>query len=173
MSYSTCIMVAALIPNILDGASNLTDLGAKIRPASSEIRRFMSGGGSLIAAKISSMGFVPAGSAGALGDFLGDIESNYAAWRSETSRSSPRTNKGERSRASVFRKAYEAGLRQVGKMDLEAVGFTPMSAAGGWYIGGISESEKASVASNTDRVKPAFTRGGFSNPEADAVDDQT
>ena len=34
------------------------------------------------------------------------------------------------------------------------------------YAGGISQSDKASVESDTDRVKPAFTRDQFANPGA-------
>ena len=173
MAFSTCTMVAALIPNILDGASTLDNLGAKIRPASSEIRQFMSGGCSLIVAKVNSMGFSPPGAGGILYDFLSDIEANYAAWRSEMSRSSPRTAKGERSRADTFRKAYEAGLRQLAKMDLGLLGWARVGSIASKWGTGVSIADKEAIAGDTDRVEPAFTRGGFANPDADADDDQT
>jgi hypothetical protein len=164
-------MVAALIPNILNGASNLDNLGEKIRPASSEIRSFMSGGCSLINAKLAAMGFSPVAEGAALFDFLADIEANYAAWRCELSRSSPRTAKGERSRADDFRKAYEANLRQLDKMDLTMLGFTPLQATGsGWYMGGVSEADKAAVESNADRVDPRFAREQFANPESPSTE---
>ena len=45
------------------------------------------------------------------------------------------------------------------------MGFTPMKDTGsGWYVSGISKSEKSSVESNTDRVPAKFTRDGFRNP---------
>lgn len=164
MAFSTCTMVAALIPNLINGASNLDGLG-DLRPASSEIRQFMSGGCSLIVATLASLGFNAPAAGGALYDFLGDIEANYAAWRAELSRSSPRVAKGERSRADDFRKAYEANLRQLKDMDLSMMGFTPKFSTGmGWYVGGISQAEKDSVESNTDRVQARFERDKFGNP---------
>ena len=175
MAFSTCAMVAALIPNILNGASNLDNMEADVRPASSEIRRFMSGGCSLIIAKFNSMGFSAPVADGALYAFVGDIEANYAAWRSELARGSPRTAKGERSRADDFRKAYEANLRQLNMMDLTMLGFTPKEAAGsGWYMGGRSQSDKDSVASDTDRVPGRIRRDQFVNPERpdDSTGDQ-
>jgi hypothetical protein len=166
MAFSTCAMVAALIPNLLNGASTLDNMEDGLRPASSEIRQFMSGGCSLIVANLASLGFNPPAEGGALYDFLGDIEANYAAWRAELSRSSPRVAKGERSRADDFRKAYEANLRQLHKMDLSMMGFTPKFSTGtGWYVGGTSQAEKDSVASNTDRVPARFERNSFGNPE--------
>ena len=173
MAFSTCAQVAALIPNLLNGASNLDDLAEDVRPASTAIRSFMSGGCALIIAKFNTMGFAPAGG-GVLADFLADIEANYAAWRSELARSSPRTAKGERSRADDFRKAYEANLRQLDKMDLTMLGFALKEATGsGWYAGGISVSDKEAVESNTDRVQPRFKRDKFANPERpnDSTDD--
>ena len=174
MSYSTCAMVAARIPNLINGASTLDDFDDSIRPASSEIRTFMSGGCALIEAKLAAIGFSAPGSGGVLSDYLGDIEADYAAWRSELSRSSPRTAKGERSRADDFRKAYEAALRQLDKMDLGMLGFTRLQAAGsGWYAGGVSVADKQAVESNADRVDPAFERGKFANPEGNVSDNQT
>ncbi len=172
MAYSTCVMVAALIPNLLDGASTLDGFAANIRPASSEIRQFMSGGCALIESTIRSMGYTPPGADLPMYDFLSDIEANYAAWRSELSRSSPRTAKGERSRADDFRKAYEANLRQLKKMDLGLLGWSMLQSTGrGWYIGGISQADKDTVEDDTDRTKAAFKRGGFSNPDIDGLDD--
>lgn len=173
MAYSTCSMVAALIPNLLNGAVTLDYLDNEVRPASAEIRQFMSGGCALIEAKVNSMGFSPPGIDGALYDFLSDIEANYAAWRSEMSRSSPRTAKGERSRADTFRKAYEAGLRQIGKMDLGLLGWTRVSSVASKWGTGVSIADKEAISSDTDRVEPAFTRDGFTNPDADVDDDQT
>ena len=166
MAYSTCAMVAARIPNLINGASTLDDFEADIRPASSEIRQFMSGGCEMIEAKINSMGFAAPGAGGTLSDYLGDIEADYAAWRSELSRSSPRTAKGERSRADDFRKAYEAALRQLDKMDLSMLGFSLISATGsGWYSGGTSVTDKRAAEADTDRVSPRIARGQFADPE--------
>ena len=159
-------MVAALIPNLLNGATSLDFLDEDILPASAAIRQFMSGGCSLIQAKVNSMGYIAPGSGETLGDFFGFIEANYAAWQSELSRSSPRTAKGERSRADSFRKAYEAGLRQLDKMDLSMIGFSLLQATGsGWYSGGTSVADKQAAEADADRVDPRIARGQFANPE--------
>ena len=175
MSYSSCTMIAALIPNLLNGASDIEGacMNDSMRPASTAIVGFMSSGCALIEANIQSRGFSPPGKNGIMSDFLADIEVNYAAWRSEMARSSPRTAKGERSRADTFRKAYEAGLRQLEKMDLSLVGWSRIGTITGKWETGVSVADKEAIASNTDRVENAFIRGGFSNPDTDAEDDQT
>lgn len=166
MSFASCALVSGLIPNLLNGASDFEGINdATILPASVTIVNFMSAGCDLIIAKINSLGFnAPTGEA--LSSYLAIIEANYAAWQCEMSRSSPRTAKGERSRADDFRKAYEAALRQLDKMDLSMLGLTPIFATGsGWYLGGISQADKDSVESDTDRVDARFTRDGFGSPE--------
>lgn len=175
MSYSTCAMVGGRIPNLINGASDIENTcDPKLVPASATIVTFMSGGCALIQAKINAMGFAAPDAGGLLTDWFGDIEADYAAWRAELSRSSPRTAKGERSRADDFRKAYEAALRSLDKMDLGMLGFTRLEAQGsGWYVGGVSVSDKEAVESNSDRVAPAITRDGFANPERDANDNQS
>ena len=174
MPFSSCALVSSLIPNLLDGASDFEGINdPTIRPASPQIVAYMSSGCALIIAKINSMGFDAPASNGALNDYFAIIEANYAAWQSEMSRSSPRTAKGERSRADDFRKAYEAALRQLDKMDLSMMGFTLISSTNsGRYVGGISKAEKAAIESNADRVAARFNRDGFANPELpDYVED--
>lgn len=167
MPYSSCTMVAGLIPNLINGASDIENTcSTTLLPASATIITFMSGGCVLIEAKINSMGYAAAGTGGPLADYLANIEAQYTAWQCEAARSSPRTAKGERSRADTFRKAYEAGLRQLDKMDLSMIGFTLLQATGsGWYLGGISVADKQAAEADTDRVVPRVARGQFANPE--------
>jgi hypothetical protein len=169
-------MVAGRIPNLINGASDIENTCSDtLRPASATIVTFMSGGCALIQAKFNSMGYAAPGAGGTLSDYLADIEADYAAWRAELARSSPRTAKGERSRADDFRKAYEAALRQLDKMDLSMLGFTPKESGGsGWYAGGISQSDKDVQEADTNRVDAAFKRDGFANPDKESdYDDQT
>jgi len=175
MTYATCAMVAGRIANLINGASDIENTCiTDMVPASATIITFMSGGCALIEGVINSMGYAAPGADGVLADYLGDIEADYAAWRAELSRSSPRTAKGERSRADDFRKAYEAALRQLKKMDLSMMGLTPRESAGsGWYSGGISDADKSAVEGDSDRVRPAFERGKFENPTGSDSDDQT
>ena len=164
MAYSTCSRVAALIPNILNSASDFNNLPANVVPGSAALISFMSSGCALINTRLAGMGYsTPVGSGNAVYDFLADIEANYAAYRAEMARGSPRTAAGERTRADAFRRAFTDGLDMLGTMDLSRSSVAKTEA---WYVGGISESEKQSVESNTDRVTPRFSRGLFGNPNA-------
>lgn len=167
MPYSSCTMVAGLIPNLINGASDIENTcDTKLLPASATMITFMSAGCALIEGKINSMGYIAPGAGGLLSDYLANIEAQYTAWQCEAARSSPRTAKGERSRADTFRKAYEAGLRQLDKMDLSMIGFTLLQATGsGWYSGGTSVADKQAAEADADRVDPRIARGQFANPE--------
>ena len=166
MGYATCIMVAGLIPNLINGASDIENTCSEtLLPASITMVAFMSAGCALIEATINSMGYSAPGAGGTLSDYLGNIEAMYTAWQCEAGRSSPRTAKGERSRADAFRKAYEAGLRQLTKMDLSMMGFALLQSTGsGWYSGGTSVADKRTVEADADRVEPRIARGQFANP---------
>ena len=161
MPYSTCARCADLIPNILDGASDFSNLGSQIRPASAALIRFMSSGCALIEAELYSQGYTPAKGT-ALDDYLADLEASYVAMQAEQVRGSPRTAQGERTRAQQFKRFFDDGLKQLRSMDLTRLGF---EYSGRFYIGGISDAEKDSVESDTDRTEPRFKHGKFDNPE--------
>jgi len=161
MPYSTCAHCSSLIPNILSGASSFDGLGAEIVPGSAALILFMSSGCSLIEATLHSQGYTPAKGT-ILDDYLADIEANYCAYRAELVRGSPRTATGERTRADAFRRAYEDGLKNLKNMDLTRMG---LEYSGRFYVGGISDAERDSVESDTDRTEPRFKRGKFDNPE--------
>ena len=161
MPYSTCARCADLIPNILDGASDFNNLGSQIRPASAALIRFMSSGCALIEAELYSLGYTPTKGT-ALDDYLADLESLYVAFRAEQVRGSPRTASGERTRADMFRRAFDDGLKSLRRLDLTRIEFTYDAR---FYIGGISDAEKDSIESDTDRTSPRFSRGKFDNPE--------
>ena len=172
MAFSSSERAAALIPNILNGASNYDDLGAEITPGSAAFTLFHSSGCALIRGELATMGYPDAiGTGHVLYDFVADIEANYVAYRAELSRSSPRTAAGERGRADNFKRAWQDGLKTLRSIDLTRMGSTPTSAQGsGWYTGGISDAEKSAVESDSDRVEPRFARGDFENIDA-AEDD--
>jgi hypothetical protein len=163
MPYSTCQRVAALIPNLLNGASNFDNLDATIVPGSAAFTDFMSSGCALINAKLNSLGYsAPVASTNGIYDILADIEANYVAFRAESARSSPRTARGERTRSDMFRRSYLSGLCDLGTMDLSRSG---LGYTGKWAVTGISDAEKESVESDTDRVAPRFKREIFRNPD--------
>lgn len=59
--------------------------------------------------------------------------------------------------ATAMAKSYQALSQKLQRMAVS--GMSP-------YAGGISVSDKASVETDTDRVKPRFTGGSFDNPSA-------
>ncbi|MBU0598851.1 hypothetical protein KKF61_07765 [Patescibacteria group bacterium] len=162
MAYSTCQRVATLIPNLLNGASSFDNLATNILPGSAALLNFMSSGCSLINTKLKSLGYAaPVGSGNDIYDYLADLEATYVAYRANALRASPRSAAGERSVADNFRYAFEDGLKSLATMDLSLL---DIAYTGKWYVGGVSEAEKDSVASDSDRVDPRFYRGEFNNP---------
>ena len=175
MSYSSASLVAGLIPNILNGASDFTGLSSEIRPASAALVGFQSSGCALIDAKLASRGYTtPISATAAIFGHLSMIEAHYVAWQAELARGSPRTAAGERSRADQFRMAFQDGMKSLDTMDLSFTGLTQSQSTGrGWYVGGVSQSEKDSAESDSDRVTPRFYRGAFDNPDVGGADDQS
>jgi len=174
MAYCSCTRVAGLIPNLLNGASDIEGMPSTIKPASEAIVEWMSTGCAIINARLQSMGYAGGGvgTTHPLYEVFADINANYAAYRAELSRSSPRTSPGERTRADMFKRAYLDGLKMLEDIDLTMLGDTRVRDSG-WYVGGVSESEKESVASNTDRVVPRFARGKFKNPDYVGASEET
>jgi len=171
MAYSTCARCAAILPNLLNGASDFDNLATDVVPGSAALITFISSGCSIINATMARNGYAtPVASGNMLYDYLGDIEANYVAYRAEMSRSSPRTAKGERSRADRFKQAFDAGIKFLSESDL-----TELSIAKGtadWYIGGRTDSDKAVQESDTELVQARFARGRFSNPNV-AINSRT
>lgn len=177
MAYSAASRCAGLIPNILNGASDFTNLDAEVRPASTALVGFQSAGCAVINAHIAAMGYTATvASTHVLYDMLADIEANYVAYRAELARSSPRIAAGERTRADQFKKAFDAGIKDLKTMDLSMMGVSMQKLD--WYIGGRSIAEKDSVESDTDRTSSRFGKGQFDgdgvvSPDGQAYDDQS
>jgi len=175
MAYSSCQLVAQLIPNLLEGASDFDNMVSTATPGSAQLIRFQSSGCAIINATLQSLGYsVPIASTNTVYDYLADLEANYVAYRAEMTRSSARSAAGERTRADAFKKYFDDGLMMLRNMDLTMMG---VSFDRDWYIGGISESEIDSVESDTDRVDERFKRGQFDSgdvpgPSGQTYDDQ-
>ena len=170
MAYSTCAQVAALIPNLLNGASSFDGLDNSIRPSSAQLVAFMSSGCALIEARLGALGYSTPATGGVAG-ILGDLEANFAAYRAELARSSPRSAAGERSRADGFKKAFDDGLKDLAGMDLSRAGLGVAESK--FYAGGISESDKETVAGDSDRVQPRFFEGVFDGDFASDAGSET
>uniref|UniRef100_A0A6M3IU11 Uncharacterized protein n=1 Tax=viral metagenome TaxID=1070528 RepID=A0A6M3IU11_9ZZZZ len=164
MPYSSCALVAQMIPNLLNGASSFDGLEANVLPGSAQLVRFMSAGCALIEAKLMSRGYsVPVPATAAVYDFVADVEATYAAFRAEAVRVSSRTGTGERTRAEILRNQFDKMLQDLVSMDLTYMG-VPL--ADRWYVGGVSQAEKDTVESDTDRVGYRFGRGKFDGSQA-------
>ena len=159
MAYSSCVRVAALIANLLNAASDFDNLPDSVITGSAQLINWMSSGCALIEAKIAGMGYaVPIASTNTIFDYLADLEASYAAYRAESSRSSPRSAAGERTRAQQFKRDFNDGLDDLEEMDLTRLGITY---TGKFYIGGISAADKETQESDTDRVSSRIKRGQF------------
>ena len=166
MAYSTCARLLALIPNLTNNSASIDSMGADVFPGSAALVNFLSSGCSLINAKIRSLGFAPpAGATSEIYDYLSQLEAQYGAWQAEAARSSPRIAQGERTRADQFKRSFEDGLKLLETMDLSRSGLG-IDSTTDWYIGGISESERSAVKSDTDRTTTRFERGQFENRSA-------
>ncbi|KKM77126.1 hypothetical protein LCGC14_1373210 [marine sediment metagenome] len=171
MAYSTCARVSSLLVNLLNGASDFDNLAADVVPGSAAYIGFMSSGCSIINATLQVHGYsVPVASSNGLFDYLADVEANYAAYRAEMSRSSPRTATGERSRADMFKRVFDDGIKFLSESDLTELGISKSTTD--WYIGGRTDSDKSVQESDRDLVQGRFARGRFSNPNV-AISSQT
>jgi hypothetical protein len=132
-------------------------------PSLSEVNTWLTGGCAVINARLAGHGYSAIPATSAAYDLAVAANALYAAWMAERSRISARISAEERTRADMFYKDFKFHLDMLVEMDLSRTGVTQTSVA---YAGGISRSDVSSVESNTDRVKPRFTRGRFSNPEA-------
>jgi hypothetical protein len=164
MSYSNCQLVAQMIPNLLNNASSFDNMGTTVVPGSAQLIRFMSTGCAIINSRLKAKGWTtPVAATATIYEWLSDIEANYACYRAELARSSARVAAGERGRHDNFKKAFEDGLNDLLELDPTLLGIGYSREDG--YVGGISEAEKDSVDSDTDRVKSRFKRGQFESGE--------
>lgn len=177
MPYSSASRVAAMIPNLLNNASNFTDLDTVhnvCTPGSAYLVGWQSAGCALIETKLKAAGFsTPVAVNDGLYDFIADTEATYVAYRAERANTSGRLAPGERGRAGELKHDFDSMLAEIVGIDLARAG---MAYTAQWYVGGISDSEKDSVESDTDRVTSMFTRGQFANrevfpPDGNELDD--
>ena len=176
-AYSNCQLVAQMIPNLLNNASDFDNMDTTVRPGSAQLIRFMSSGCALINARLKSKGWsTPVASTATAYEWIADIETNYVCYRAEALRSSPRSAAGERTKAQQYKRWFDDGLEELLEMDPTMLGIGFSREDG--YVGGISEADKDSVDSDTDRGKARIRRGQFDSgevppPSGATYDDQT
>ncbi len=172
MAYTAASAVAALTKNLV-GGKNFTDSSC---PTLTQVDDWLSTGCSLIEVELANHGYdaIPATSR-AYG-LAAQVNAVYAAWMAERSRNNARGAAGERTRADLFREDYERLLKTLINADLSRLGVpllgsTDSATAATPYAGGIHADDKATVASDTNRVRPRFGRDMFRNPDAPRAGD--
>ena len=159
MAYASASDVAGYTPNLVSPASTFD---SSTSPAVAQVNNWLSAGCAVINTRLAGAGYAAIPATSGVYDIARDANALYAAWRAERSRINTRVSADERTRADMFSKDFRFLLDELVSMDLSRSGVTATSVA---YSGGTSISDKNSVESDSDRVKPRFSRGMFSNPE--------
>ena len=157
--YSSCALVAQMIPNLLNNASDFDSIASNIAPGEFQLYRFMESGYSKINSHLKNRGWQHGiHSSCALHDVCADTEAAYVAMRAEMVRASPRVDENERSRIEQFEKQFDDGLEEILALDLTEWG---MPYTKEYFYGSQTIGEVADVEDDTDRVKSRFRRGMF------------
>jgi len=159
-AYASASDVGAYCQNVLGGASNFS---ASSSPNVTAVSNWLNAGGAVLEAHMSGWGYdVPVGATTVVYNWLTDLNTLYAAARVEMSRSNVVLSPGERTRGQVFDEMFRDGLKRLKGMDLSLAGAT--RSYGTLYVGGISDADKSTVVSDTDRTTPRVTRSMFNLP---------
>ncbi len=168
--YASASDVASLCRNLLGGQ---TSFGLSSSPTLTEVNTWLSSGCGIIETRL--RGTISTGTTAY--DMAKDLNALFAAGKAEMSRSNVTLQPGERTRGQVFMQMFWDELKAMSSMDLSALGWSSLvtSTGGKVYAGGISQADKASVASDTDRVDSRFKRGQFRsietlNPSGESYD---
>ena len=161
MGYCAASDVYALVKNLVLPSGSFD---AATCPTLNDINSWISAGSSVIDTELADAGYNPIPSSTAPYGLASQINSLFAAWLAEDSRVGAMIQAGERTRAFIFNRQWNTLLTLLSTRDLSRAGVTTMGSRA--YAGGISVSDRQSVSSNTDRVKPRFTRAMGHNPAA-------
>ena len=163
MPYCSASDVYSLTPGLVKPASIFD---TSTCPTLGEVNVWLSTGSSVIDTRLAAAGYSPIPTSSVAYGMAQQANALYGAWFAERSRINARISADERTRADMFKRDFEALMDTLVEMDLSFAGVTQLGS--GPYAGGISVSDKDSVTSNTDRVKPRFTRGMGRNPDRGA-----
>lgn len=163
MAYCSASDVGILCQNLLGKAE---EFDTSTSPTLTAITMWLSTGCGLINTRLAGEGYsVPIPTTSEAYDVARQANALYGAWMAERSRLNTRTAVDERTRADMFRNDFYELLSQLIDSNLSLAGVSSQS-QGKAYAGGISVSDKATVESDTDRIKSRFNRGQFRNPSA-------
>lgn len=155
MAYSSASQVAALTRNLIAPSKAFT---LSTCPTLTEVNAWLSSGCSLIEMKLAGCGYsVPAASGTLIYDHLAHLNAIYAAAWAHNSRMSATVTADERTLGDRYLSTFKEELGMLCENDLTQVGLSRVSNRD-LYAGGISVSDKQAQESDTDRVKPRFSR---------------
>ena len=165
MGYCTSCAVYSHVFSLVKPASAFDTTTC---PSLNDITDWITTGCAVINTKLTSLGYSVPTASTAVYEMLGQANAFWAAALAEDSRINARISADERTRGDRFMRQFDNLMKLLGTMDLSRAGLSQVTAG---YAGGISVSDRASVESDTDRVKPRFKRGQFENPEAARASD--
>jgi len=162
MPYCSASDVYALTPGLVKPASMFD---TSTCPDLTSVNVWLTTGCSVINTQLASHGYDAIPTTSPAYGLAQQANALFGAWFAERSRINARISADERTRADMFRKDYETLMDMLVMQDLALAGVPVLTTAGTPYAGGISVSDKATVAADTDRVAPRFTRGMGRNSE--------
>lgn len=150
--------MAAYSPNLITGASNFSTTST---PTLAQVNKWLTSGCGIINSRLQMKGYsIPTDTTLAVYDELAQLNTLYACAQAEKARTNVRLTIGERTRGQLFEKDFWDELNKFIQQDLSRAGLTYAHAG---YAGATSQSDKATVAANSDRVPSRFFRREFSN----------
>ena len=158
MAYCAASDVAALVRNLIPGASDFT---TSTCVTSAQVSAWMSTGCAVIEAELGGLGYSAIPATSQAYGIAQQANAIYAAWMAERRFTTQAIAPGERTRADRFKEDFEFLMDTLKSLPLSRLGVTQTSVA---YAGGISQSDKQTVASDGDREPARFFREQFRNP---------
>lgn len=152
-AYASASDVSGLCRNLLGAASGFD---TSTSPTLTQVNTWLSSGCALINSIVGGRGFSAIPQSSVAYEFAMQANAQFAAWMAERSRTLATVQVTERTRADMFKRDFNDSLDLLKVIDLGRLGVIQTSAV---YTGGISNADKNSVESDTDRVTPRFTRG--------------
>jgi len=157
MAYASASDVASLCRNLRGSAGSI--FTTETDPTLASVDVWLISGCAVLETQLAAHGYsTPVASTAAAYGWMTNLNALYGAARAEMSMTTDGMRVGERTRGQVFEKMFWDELKMMLKMDLTFAGIS-RSSTGTLYVGGISETEKDSYESDSDRVDPRFHRG--------------
>lgn len=160
MAYAAASDVAALVRNIIAPSASFT---SSTCVTDTQVAAWLSTGCAVIEAQLGGRGYSAIPATSAAYGVAQQANAIYAAWMVERRFTTQTLQPGERTRADKFKEDFEGLMDTLMELPLSRLGVSQTSVA---YAGGISSSDKQTVAADGDRVGDRFWRGQFRNPLA-------